>query len=428
MKPERELAADLERLGRTALIVGLIAGAICVVGAFVSTQQFFRSYLWAFVFWLNIPLGLLALLMLQHLVGGTWGAVLRGVLEGGARTIPFMAILFLPILFGIDSLYEWSAWTADEVAHNEILQHKAQYLNSYWFTLRAILYFAVWSFFVWLLMRWSYVQQHGGNPKITRWLAKLSGVGMLVGGLCVTFSSVDWVMSLEPLWFSTIYGLLFVTSEFVTGMAFAILLTAYMNRYEPLGGVVRENDFQDLGSLLLAFVIIWTYISFSQFLIIWTGDIVEELTWYLRRLRNGWGWIALALLLFHFVLPFFALLSKRIKRDPRWIGRVALLILFMHAVNVYWLVKPSFNLPQVAAAHSTEKSSPAHGPSHADETHVAASHSETSHSVIDGALPLTSAVSFFDLAAIVAVGGLWLSLFSWQLRRQPAVLVFERSS
>lgn len=385
MRPERDLAIDLERFGRTMLLVGLAAAVVCVLGFFYDPQLLFRSYLWAFIFWLNIPLGLLALLMLQHLVGGAWGAVLRGVLEGGARTIPFMAILFIPIALGIGSIYEWAHWTAEDIAHNHHLVHKAQYLNPPWYLIRAGIYFGVWSLLVTVLMRWSYVQQHGGNPRITRWLAKFSGAGMLLGGLSITFAAVDWAMSLEPMWFSTIYGLLFVSSDFVVGMAFAIVLTAYMMRYEPLGPVVRPSDFQDLGSLLLAFVIVWTYMSFSQFLIIWAGDIVEEVQWYLVRLRGGWGWLAAVLLVFHFVVPFFALLSKNIKRDPAWLARVAILVLFMQLLFVYWMVKPALGVAGVAS-------------------------------------------SFFDLAALVAIGGVWLWIFSRQLRRQPAVLVFERSS
>ncbi len=385
MKTESELHTDLARIGRLMLIVGLGATAICVVGVLYWPQSFYQSYLWAFIYWLNLALGLLALLMLQHLVGGTWGAILRGVLEGGARTIPFLALFFIPVCFGIDLLYTWAHWTPEEIAHEHTLQHKAQYLNTTWYIIRAIVYFTLWTGLVWLLMRWSSAQRRGGNPTITRWLAKLSGVGMLIAGVCVTFASIDWVMSLEPHWYSTIYGLLYVTSAFVTGMAFAIIITAFLNQYEPLGGVVTPSAFQDLGSLLLAFVIIWTYMAFSQFLIIWSGDIVEELQWYLRRLNGGWGWLALFLLLFHFVLPFFALLSKRVKRDPKWLALVAALVLVAHLLNDYWLVVPGF---QTRA----------------------------------------SAITVFDFAAPIAIGGWWLWLFCWQLRRRPTVLIFERSS
>jgi hypothetical protein len=385
MSGQQQLERDLGRLARWAALVGLAGAALCLVGYLLGSGQFFRSYLLAFVFWWNIPLGLLALLMLQHLVGGAWGAVLRGVLEGGARTIPFVVLLFVPVALGIDSLYEWAHWTPREVAQEPELAHKAQYLNSTGYLLRAAAYFLVWCVLAAMLIRWSKVQQHGGNPRIARWLAKLSGAGMLFGGLAVTFASIDWVMSLEPNWFSSIYGLLFVSSEFVTGMAFAIVFTAILIRYEPLRDVVRPADFQDLGSLLLAFVIVWSYIAFSQFLIIWAGDVVEEVEWYLRRTRGSWGWLAVGLMTLHFALPFAALLSKRIKRDPFWLAAVAVLLLVVHFFNDAWLVLPAFGYEEIR-------------------------------------------VHWLDLAAVVAVGALWLSVFAWQLKRQPAVLVYERSS
>jgi hypothetical protein len=385
MKSEASLQVDLEVFGRRMLIVGAVGAGLCALGWLFNAPQVYRSWLFAFVFWLNIPLGLMGLLMLQHLVGGAWGAVLRGVLEAGTRTIPYMAALFLPICFGIPSLYVWTQWNAETLAHEPTLAHKMQYLNIEWFLIRAVLYFAIWSIFAMALVRWSQVQQHGGNPRITRRLAKLSGAGLLFGGLAVSFASFDWVMSLEPHWYSTIYGLLYVTSEFLTGMALAIVVTEFLARYEPLGGVVRPNHYQDLGSLLFAFVIFWAYMAFSQYLIIWSGDILEEIRWYEKRLHGGWGWLAIALVLFHFLLPLFALLSRHVKRDAQRLARVALVILIAHVLNVYWLVKPAF-------------------------------------------APYGSGLHWLDLAALAAIGGLWLAIFAWQLRRQPTVLVFERSS
>jgi hypothetical protein len=384
-KSREQLDGDLARFALVTMLLGIAAAIVCLVGHQLNPKQFFQSYLYAFVFWLNIPLGLLGLLMLQHLVGGNWGAVLRGVLEGGTRTLPFMAILFLPIALGVESLYEWSRWTAHDVAKHPELAPKVHYLNDTWFLIRAGVYFVVWCGLGWLLLRWSRRQQRGADERITRWLAKLSGVGMLLGGLAVTFAAIDWVMSLEPLWYSTIYGLLYVSSEFVTGMAFAIVLTAVLDRYDPLSGVIRPADFQDLGSLLLAFVIVWSYMAFSQFIIIWTGDIVEELQWYMRRAQGSWGWLAVLLIALHFALPFVALLSKQVKRDPRWLAAIAILLLVMHLLNDFWLIVPAFGYQHVR-------------------------------------------VHWLDVAALVAVGSLWLAMFAWQLRRQPAVLVFERSS
>lgn len=388
MKSERMLADDLAHWARRSILVGLIAAGLCAIGLAFSPQQFFRSYLWAYVYWINIPLGLLGLLMLQHLVGGAWGAVLRGVLEGGARTLPFMALLFAPICLGLylnrgADLYPWA--DAKVVSASPLLQHKAVYLNPQAYIVRAIVYFALWSVLSWALNRWSYKQQHGGNPRITRWLAKLSGAGMLVAGFAVTFASIDWVMSLEPLWYSSIFGMIFMSTEFLVGMAFAIILTASLNRYEPLGDVVRPSHFHDCASLLFAFVIMWAYLSFSQFLIIWSGDIVEEIEFYLRRLRGAWGWVAIGLILLQFAIPFVLLLSRDIKRDPRKLIYVAGLILFAQLIHMFWLVKPAFHHEGVA-------------------------------------------LHWLDFTSVLAVGGLWLAVFLWQLRRQPAVLVFERSS
>jgi len=303
-------------------------------------EQLFRSYLIAYLFWLGIALGCLPVLMLHHLVGGTWGFVIRRILEAGTRTLPLMLLLFLPLLLGIHSLYEWSH--PEVVAQDSILQAKRAYLNVPFFVIRAAVYFAAWLLFSYFLNRWSVEQDETGDPQLTRRFQLLSAPGIVVYSLAITFASIDWAMSLEPHWFSTIYGMLFIVGQSLAALAFVIPVAAWLSESPPVSHFLKADVFQDLGNLLLTFVMLWAYVSFSQYLIIWSGNLPEEIPWYLHRGSYGWQWVAAFLALFHFIVPFLLLLSRGSKRRKTFLAVIAASVLLMRWVDLYWLIAPSF--------------------------------------------------------------------------------------
>jgi hypothetical protein len=364
----------LERFQRPALFVGAAALAICVVGGFFAPAQFFRSYLFAFLFWTGVALGCLAVAMLHHVTGGAWGLPIRRPLESGTRTLPLMLLLFVPVVLGARKIYEWADPAA--VASDPILRHKSLYLNLPFFTGRALLYFAAWLALAYFLNRWSLEQDATGGRPIARRLQLLSSAGLVVYGLTVTFASIDWAMSLEPHWFSTMYGVLFIAGQGLTAFAFIIVVLVLLSGTPPLAGYVGQRHYHDLGKLMLAFVMFWAYVSFSQYLIIWSGNLPEEIPWYLRRLQGGWGWVGAALVLLHFLLPFFLLLPASANRNPRVLAAVAGLVVLMRLVDVFWLTQPAF-------AGSRFR------------------------------------LHWMDLLAPIGVGGLWLAVFSWQLGKRP---------
>ena len=332
----------LGRFGRRALAVGIAGSLLAAGAAFAVPGPFFRAYLVGYLFWLGIALGCLSLLMIQHLHFGSWAVVIRRLLEAGARTLPLMAVLFLPILAGIPHLYEWSH--ADAVQADEILRAKAPYLNVSFFLIRAAVYFAVWLALSFALTRWSRQQDtQRGEEGPTRRLRRLSGPGIALFVLTVTFASVDWVMSIEPHWYSTMYGALFLAGQALGALSFTIAVAVSLRRHEPLRSAVSNAHLHDLGKLLLAFVMVWAYFAFSQFLIIWAGNLPEEIPWYLKRLRGGWQWVGLLITLGQFVLPFVLLLSRRVKRDSKVLSRVALLVVGLRLVDLAWMVIPAFD-------------------------------------------------------------------------------------
>jgi hypothetical protein len=356
------------------LIIGGVGAVACLIGAVVSPQQFFRSYLWSYMFFIGVTLGCMALNMLQYLTGGAWGIVIRRLCESAARTLPLLAGLFLPIAFGIPQLYSWS--DPKVVAADKILQHKHVYLNVPFFVGRAVFYFAGWMLFSYLLDKWSRQQDETGGKQLYRRLQLVSGPGLLFWGLSVTFMAIDWILSLDPHWFSTMFGLLFLAGQGLNALAFLITVTVILANRKPFSDVITPRHLHDLGKLMLALVMVWAYFSFSQFLIIWSGNLAEEIPWYAERMAGGWQYIALLLMLFHFALPFALLLSREVKRNTRLLSRIAIVIIVMRFVDLYWLVMPDFR---------------------------------------KGAFGL----SWLDLAAPVALGGIWLWYFSRQLNQRP---------
>jgi hypothetical protein len=332
------IAWDLWR--KRWLAVGFIALLLCAGGGLIQPQPFFSAYLTAYVFWIGIPAGSLALLMLHHLVGGRWGFMTQRVLEAAIQTLPFMALLFIPLLFGLAELYPWAR--AEAVAADSLLQQKSAYLNAPFFIARAAVYFAVWAGLGRLLVHWSLEQDRTADGTLTQRLQRLSGPGLLLWGLTVTFAAIDWVMSLEPKWYSTIFGMIFIVSYGLAALGFVIVVLNRIKNEAALARVISADRFHDLGNLLLALVMLWAYVNYSQFLLIWSENLAEEIPWYLHRISGGWEWVARALVAFLFVLPFVLLLSRNTKRSAPVLARVALLILFMQWCAALWMVAPSF--------------------------------------------------------------------------------------
>jgi len=363
---------------RIALGVGVVGLALLGLGYGVDHPQFYRSYLLAFVFWVSVALGSLALLMVSHLSGGGWGVVARRVFEASSLTLPFLALAFVPVALGLQDLYLWAQ--PEMLASDRIVQHKAPYLNTGFFLGRTVLYFAIWSAMAWTLSAWSRRQDRGDDTALR--MQRLSGGGLLVYAVTVFFMSVDWVMSLDPHYFSTIYGMLFMVGQGLSGMAFSIAMLAVFGRREPLSRVLGPSHLHDLGKLMFAFVMLWAYLTFSQYLIIWSANLPEEIPWYLARLQGGWGWVALALIFGHFFLPFFLLLNRDLKRNARTLSTVAIFILVIRLADIFWLIGP---------AHGTTRIS----------------------------------VHWLDLVAPLALGGLFVTVFLWMLGTRPIVPVGE---
>ncbi len=333
----------LARLQQRALIVGVIGLLAGVAGALMNPDQFFRSWLVGFLVCLGLTMGSLALLMLQHLSGGQWGLMGRRVFEAASRNLPVVVLIFIPLLFRLPGVYHWAdpGVTAGDV----ILQQKAGYLNAGFFIVRAFVYFVVWLFCTFMLNKYSAAQDRneaGVLPGDTVRVRTVAAPGLLAYALTATFASVDWIMSLDPHWYSTIFGLLFIVGQGLTAFAFVIAVLALLSTTEPVASYLTSRHFHDYGKLLLAFVMLWAYLSFSQFLIIWGGNLPEEVPWYLERTTGSWGYVALLVVFGHFVLPFTLLLSADLKKKPALLAKVAIGVLVMRLVDLIWLVAPNF--------------------------------------------------------------------------------------
>jgi hypothetical protein len=374
---------EWERLRRNALVAAGVGLVVCALGAILNLGQFFRSYLVAYQFWLAAGMGCLVVLMLQYLTGGTWGFLLRRILEAGSRTLWLLVLLFLPLVVGLflsgpdTGLYPWA--NADHNhASGELAPKFRYYLTIPFFLVRAAVYFVGWLALAYFLNRWSRERDELGSVRSPRQFQLLSAGGLVLYGFTITFASVDWVMSIEDHWYSTIYPVLFATGQVLTGFALAVAVLILLVSRAPLSDRVGPLVLRDLGSLLLTFVMLWAYMSFSQFLLIWTNNLPEEIPWYLRRLREGWGIIGVLLIVVHFALPFLLLLSRDVKQNPRFLAGVALAVLVMRFIDVFWWIEPAY-------------------------------------------LPYRRQPLFFvvDIAALVAIGGVWVWWFLSQLEQWP---------
>jgi hypothetical protein len=381
--------ADLDARRSRALMVGLVGLAVCVLGFFLDRDHFFRSWLIAYLLFLGIALGSLALMMIQHLSGGTWG-VFRRIFEASSRTIPLLAVLFLPALFGIGTLFTWSH--DEHVATDEILQHKSLYLNVPFFIGRAVFYFVAWAGLAWILNRLSARQDSGDlsvNMSIQRW----SGAGLVIYALTVTFAGVDWIMSINPHWYSTLFGFLMMGGQGLAALAFTIVVSTLLVKHQPMATLLRPHHFHDLGKLMLAFVMLWAYFNFSQFLLTYAANLVEEIPYMTTRMSHGWGYLATFLLVFHFAVPFLLLLSRQIKRTPERLVVIAAWLLFARYADLFMMITPEF-----------------------------ASSGENLH-MLTGEHESHFFIHWLDVAAPFAIGGLWVWMFFTQLRQRPMLAV-----
>jgi hypothetical protein len=378
---------DLKGLGTKGLIVGLVGAALLAVGYFTNHEQFFRSYLIGYLLWLSVACGSLALLVLHHMSRGAWGLVIRRIFEASVKTLPFLLVLAIPIYLGMNELYSWSRPGALD---DPILKKKAWYLTTNFFWLRMGVYFGLFMLMGFRLTVLSKKQDETADPKLFHRMQRIAAPGILLYAMLASFMGIDFLMTLDPHWFSSIYGLYFIISQALAALAFTVLVVFWLGKRAPMDRIVEPRHLHDYGKLLLAFVMVWAYFSFSQFLIIWSGNLPEEVTFFLNRLQGGWQYVSLAVIMLHFVLPFLLLLSRDLKRSAHTLAPIAAWLLAMRWLDFYWQAAPAFTS---AAAE--------HGGGHGGAFHP----------------------SWQDLVAPIAIGGLWLFVFTRNLQARPLLPV-----
>ncbi len=358
-----------------SLIIGVIGAVVSVVGAFLVPGSFYSAYLIGFMFWLGLSLGCMAILMLYHLVGGAWGTVIRRILESGMMTLPLMFVLFIPILLNLPKLYFWAR---PGLTDPKIVEIAHSYLNPTGVLVRFILYFAIWFGMAYFLNRWSTEQDAIEGQSTLRFRA-LSSIGLVIYSLTISFAVIDWVMSLQARWISTIYGLLFIAGEALSAFCFVVVIESILGKRKPMSEYITDTEVHDHGKFMLAFVMVWAYFNFSQWLIIWAGNLPEEIPWYVRRMNGGWEYVGLFLVLFHFAVPFALLLSRQLKRKARTLVWLASWLILMRIVDIWWHIEPA------------------------------------SHPAVH--------LSWVHFAIVAGIGGLWMAYFFHNLRSRPLLAV-----
>lgn len=363
-----------------ALVAGIIGLVLSAIGFFVNRQEFFRSYLPSFLFWFSIVAGSLGVLCLQYMTGGEWGLMIRRPLGASARTMWLMLVFFIPIVFGLKELYPWSdrAWAQSD----PVVKQKLWYMNDTRFIGFAIFYFFCWIVWAWAIRRLSLKFYEDRAPETDLGRRRWAGAGLPMIVLTLTFASIDWMMGTEPRWFSTMYGITFTVGCGLSAFAFVTFFLARLADTEAMAGILKPTHLRDLGNLMLAFVMFYAYVAFSEFLLIWYANTHEEIPHYMVREHGGWGAMALMLVVFHFFLPFFMLLMRPIKDRPDTIAIVAIIVIVMRYIAIYWLVAPSW-------------------------------YGENFH------------YSWISLASLVGIGGVWLFAFINQLKGQTIIPIHE---
>lgn len=370
-----------------SLIVGVAFGIVAAVLAFSRPDQFFRAYLLGFMCWLGVALGSMAILMIRHLTGGGWGMVIRRILGAAMRTLPLLAALFVPVILGIHRLYIW-ARPLENIADKHLREHLVDitgtYLTPRGFFWRAVFYFAIWNLLSFLLSHWSKQTDHAGAPDNTQRFKAVAGPGLILYAFTISFAAIDWVMSLDPSWISTIFGLIILIGEVLSAMCFAVVVERILFNYKPMSEMLKPDFVHDHGKWMLTFIMVWAYFSFSQWLIIWAGNLPAEITFYLKRLNGGWGWIGLILALFHFAVPFAILLSRSFKRDIRKLVWLAVWLMLMRFADLFWIIEPNFSK--------------------------------------------TFKLTVADVVVPIAIGGLWLASFFRNLGALPLLPAYDPSA
>ena len=377
----------VKTIAQRSLIVGVVFGIIALILAFVRPQEFYRAYLLGFMCWLGVALGSMAILMIRHLTGGGWGMVIRRILGAAMRTLPLLAILFIPVGLGMHHLYIW-AQPLDQVADKHLREHLADITKTYLtvggFWYRAIFYFAIWNLCSFLLSMWSRQTDRPGGPDNTQKFKAVAGPGLILYGFTISFAAIDWVMSLDPSWISTIFGLIILIGEVLSAMCFAVVVERILFNYKPMSEMLKPDFVHDHGKWMLTFIMVWAYFSFSQWLIIWAGNLPAEITFYMRRLNGGWGYVGLTLALFHFAVPFTILLSRPFKRNIRKLVWLAVWLMLMRYLDLFWIIEANFSK--------------------------------------------TLAVTVADIIVPVAIGGFWLAYFFRNLGSLPLLPAYDPSA
>ena len=341
MNNKQKYYTDSRFISNPALITGLIALVITAAGFFIDRQQFFFSYLVAFAFWATITLGGLFFLLIHNTTHAMWSTVLRRIIEMIMMTVPLMAIMVIPVLFGIHDLYHWSH--EDAVAADALLQKKAAYLNTPFFIIRTVFYFSVWILLSKNLYKISRQQDGAFDPEQSEKLRRRSAPGIILFALTITFASFDWMMSLDPHWYSTIFGLYIFSGSFLAAIAVVVLISLSLRKRGLLTDVITVEHYHDLGKFLFSFTIFWGYMAFSQYFLIWYANIPEETIWYLHRWAGNWKVITMLLVFGHFLIPFLALMPRAAKRNLNFMRIMSIWILIMHFFDLYWIIMPTLH-------------------------------------------------------------------------------------
>jgi hypothetical protein len=374
MTPSDTLRPQMERVQRSALFVGLLALVISLAGLFMDPAHFWQSYLFAFIFWSGLALGCLGVFFLHNVVGGNWGVAIRRLVESGVQTLPLILVFAIPLFFALGTLYKWT--DAGYRAEHFATGHKAAYLNPTWFIIRTLLYFAIWLFSGLRILKMANEHDRTGDPALFRRIKARSAPALLVFVITTTLAFIDWIMSLEPDWYSTIYGWMFTVGEVLLTFSFLVAVLVLLSKREPFASFLTRQHYHDIGNLMLAFTMLWAYMSFSQFLIIWAENLPDEIPWYVRRFSGGWGYIAWTIAIFHFFVPFFLLLLRFVKKNPARLRTLAVWIIIMHILDVFWIVGPAFRQRGLE-------------------------------------------VYWTDLVALIGLGGVWLAFFIRNLKARP---------
>jgi hypothetical protein len=387
--PHLDLTAPdvVRKISQRSLVIGGIFTVIAVGLAFARPNgfnEFFRAYLLGFLCWLGVALGSMAILMIRHLTGGGWGTVIRRILGAAMRTLPLLAALFIPVIFGIRSLYIWAQPLSnieDKRLHDHLVQITQTYLTWNGFVIRAAFYFAVWNVLSFLLSYWSKQTDKPGAPDNSGRFKAVAGPGLILYGFTISFAAIDWVMSLDPSWVSTIFGLVILIGEVLSAMAFAVVVERILFNYKPMSEMLTPDFVHDHGKWMLAFTMVWAYFNFSQWLIIWAGNLPSEITFYMRRLSGGWTTIGLILIFLGFVVPFALLLSRPFKRNIKKLVWLAAWMLVIRYLDLFWIIEPNFSK--------------------------------------------TLAVTLADVVVPVAIGGIWLWYFFRNLASLPLLPAYD---